>query len=162
MLELSELYQTSFDRVDIDRAMTANRVRKFLRSNFQVYLARAGMHKADLSSPSFESIGSSGSVKNGQEAKLMKIFDYENKCLAVYKAIEGCSHNLNYGIVNRDILECLYIQELTDSMTQDRLNIWGGAYWLKKQDALCEFADRVVVESIKLDTDIPELRVWRP
>lgn len=154
------VYQYSFEGTDIDKKQTAKTVKKFFKNQFPLYLARAGLHKSDLSSPSLSEGSAGDSSKNSAEGKMMQIFDYESKCLAVYNAIVGCSHSPNLGIFNRDILTCLYIKEMTDAMTQDFVNIWGSSYWDKKTDALCEFSERIQVEAFKLDTEIRDMRIW--
>lgn len=153
-------YETSLG-LDIDVYKTANNVRRFLENDFKLFLWRGGLHKVDLSSPSFDSVGSSGAVGNGQEQKIMKIFDYQSKALAIYQAIEQCEHNENLGVYSRDILHSLYVLDLTDVQTMERLLLAEATYYRKKRLALCEFADRVQVTAYKLDTDIPDLRYWR-
>lgn len=144
--------------VDIDRVATARNVRNFLANKFQTYLARGGLHRADLSSPKLEPTGVSSHGGNSAEASMIKIFDYQAKCGAVYTAIINCSENRNLVVYNRSILLNRYINDLTDRDVMSKLGISSSSYGEKKVVALCEFADWLPVIALRYDTQFCELR----
>lgn len=144
--------------VDIDRVVTASNVRKFFANKFQTYLARGGLHKADLSSPDLEPTGVTSNGGNSAETSMMKIFDYQAKCGAVYTAIINCSENRNLGVYNRSILLDRYINDLTDTDVMNKLGMSSSSYGEKKVVALCEFADWLPVIALRYDTKFDELR----
>lgn len=144
--------------VDIDRVVTARNVRNFFANKFQTYLARGGLHKADLSSPDLEPTGVTSHGGNSAETSMMKIFDYQAKCGAVYTAIINCSENRNLGVYNRSILLDRYINDLTDTDVMNKLGMSSSSYGEKKVVALCEFADWLPVIALRYDTKFDELR----
>lgn len=144
--------------IDIDRVATARNVRNFFANEFQTYLARGGVHKADLSSPRLEPTGVSSHGGNSAETAMMKIFDYQAKCAAVYTAIINCSENHNLGVYNRSILLDRYINDLTDTEAMNKLGISSSSYGEKKVVALCEFADWLPAIAPRYDTKFKELR----
>ena len=143
---------------DIDRLVTARNVRNFLDNKFQTYLARGGLHKADLSSPKLEPTGVSSHGGNSAETAMMKIFDYQAKCAAVYMAIMNCSENRNLGVYNQSILLDRYIKDLTDREVMNKLGISSSSYGEKKVVALCEFANWLPAIAPRYDTKFKELR----
>lgn len=144
--------------VDIDRLATARNVRIFLDNKFQTYLARGGLHRADLSSLKLEPTGVSSHGGNSAETAMMKIFDYQAKCGAIYTAIINCSENHNLGVYNRSILLNRYINDLTDRDAMNKLGISSSSYGEKKVVALCEFADWLPAIAPRYDTQFCELR----
>lgn len=145
--------------IDIDRLVTARNVRNFLDIKFPTYLARGGLHKADLSSPKLDPTGvPSSHGGNSAETAMMKIFDYQAKCKAIYTAIMNCSENRNLGVYNRSILLNRYISNLTDTDVMNKLGMSSSSYGEKKVVALCEFADWLPVIAIRYDTKFKELR----
>lgn len=144
--------------VDIDRVATARNVRNFFANKFQTYLARGGLHKADLSSPKLEPTGVTSHGGNSAETAMMKIFDYQAKCGAVYTAIINCSENHNISVYNRSILLDRYINDLTDKDVMNKIGISSSSYGEKKVVALCEFADWLPVIALRYDTKFGELR----
>lgn len=144
--------------VDIDKNVTTKNVRRFFRVNFITYLNRAGLHSADLSSAQLDPTGISSRGKNSSEEKMMRIFDYQAKCGAIYFAIIDCMENDNLGVFNQKILKYRYIDNIPDSKVQERLGISPASYGEKKASALIEFADRLPVWGRKFDTKFPELR----
>ena len=88
---------------------TASKVNDFLHNDLKEYLANAGMHKADLSSPQLTPDAVSHSNSNSAEGSIMKIFDYENKCWAVGCAINNCNR------INRQILKSSVIKDISDA-----------------------------------------------
>lgn len=144
--------------VDIDRVITARNVRNFLANNFPTYLARGGLHKADLSSPKLEPTGITSHGGNSAENAMMKMFDYQAKCGAIYTAIMNCNENRNLGVYNRSILFERYINDLTDTAVMTKLGMSSSSYGEKKVVALCEFADWLPVIALRYDTKFSELR----
>lgn len=144
--------------IDIDRVITARNVRIFLDNRFPTYLARGGLHKADLSSPKLEPTGVSSHGGNSAETAMMKIFDYQAKCKAIYEAIANCSENRNLGVYNRSILFSRYVSDLTDTEVMIKLGMSSSSYGEKKVVALCEFADWLPVIAVRYDTKFKELR----
>lgn len=146
--------------IDIDKVATAANASDFLEGTFQTYLNRAGLHRADLSSPKMDITGVSAHGGNSAESGMMKIFDYEAKCWAIYKAIDNCRENKNKRIYSRSILIDLYIKELEPWQIKERLGLSDSSYKIRRQKALCEFADRLPVWAYRLDTHFPELRKY--
>lgn len=144
--------------VDIDRVVTARNVRNFLANIFPTYLARGGLHKADLSSPKLEPTGIVSHGSNSAEASMMKIFDYQAKCGAIYTAIMNCGENPNLGVYNKSILFERYVNDLTDTAVMTKLGMSSSSYGEKKVAALCEFADWLPVTAMRYDTRFKELR----
>lgn len=147
--------------VDIDKKKTASNVRKFFAGEFLTYLSRAGLHSTDLSSANLDPTGIASRGKNSAESNIMKIFDYEAKCGAVYRCAQDCRENENLGIYNRKILIYRYFQNIPDGDVKDRLGISSTAYAEKKLSALIDFADRLPVWAYKFDTKLPELREFK-
>lgn len=145
--------------VDIDPVITARNVRNLLDKKFPTYLARGGLHKADLSSPKLDLTGITSHGGNSAENAMMKIFDYQAKCVAIYEAIINCSENHNLGVYNRSILFDRYIiDDLTDTDVMHKLGMSSSSYGEKKVIALCEFADWLPVIALRYDTKFNELR----
>lgn len=155
------IVEYNLENVEIDRNLTAANVRYFLSNTFINYLAKAGLHKADLSSPKLDLSGVSAHGKNSAENQMFRIFDYENKCFAINSAINNCWENPNLNIRNKTILHDRYIEELTDWQVQQKVGLSGASYREKKRDALCEFADRIEVEACRYDTRIPNLHSYK-
>ena len=151
--------------VDLNVNATVNKARNFLKNDFETYLSRAGMHRSDLanislSSPQLSVTGGGGSAGNGEETKIMQLFDYEAKCGAVYRTIEDCSNNPNLNDYNREILEYTYLLRLRDSDIAERIGLSESTVRAKRREALCDFANRIIKWQVKFDTKIPELRVF--
>lgn len=141
--------------VQLDKVATASNVTDFLHNNLDELLANAGMHKADLSSPQLTGMGASHSLENSAESNMLKIFDCENKCWAIGCAINNCDKT------SRQILQSSIIQELSDSQQISTLNYSDRTYYRKKQEALCEFANRLQFWAFKFDTHIEDLRIYK-
>ena len=146
--------------IDIDKVETAANASDFLEGAFITYLNRAGLHKTDLSGPQMDLAGAHAHSGNPAEKKMMDIFDYEAKCKAIYKAIDNCRENRNKRIYSRSILIDLYIKELEPWQVKERLGLSDSSYKVRKQSALCEFADRLPVWAYKAHTHLPELRKY--
>ncbi|WEV42977.1 DUF1492 domain-containing protein [Lactobacillus sp. ESL0684] len=151
----------SLEQVDINRNKTAEKVRDFLNKDFIHYLDKAGLHKADLSSPQLDPTGVSSHGGNSAEYKMVQIIDYENKCKAIITAIKNCRENVGRGVRNRTILQDVYLKELENWQVQERLGLSEAAYYAKKQAALCEFADRIEVWAVRFGTHIPDLHIYQ-
>lgn len=148
------------ENVNIDKNKTAQNVRDFLDNEFQTYLNRSGLHRYDLSSPQIDPTGVIAHGGNSQESKMMQIFDYQAKCVAIYEAIEDCIENKNMHKWHRTILHNRYIDELEDWQIAQRLSISSSRYREIKSNALCEFADRLPVWAYRYGTQLPDLRVY--
>ena len=134
---------------------TASKVNDFLHDDLIEYLANAGMHKADLSSPQLAPDAVSHSNSNTAEGNIMKIFDYENKCWAVGCAINNCNR------INRQILKSSIIKNMSDAEQIMNIGYSDRTFYRKKQEALCEFANRIQYWAFKFNTNIEELRVYQ-
>lgn len=134
---------------------TASKVNDFLHNDLKEYLANAGMHKADLSSPQLTPDAVSHSNSNSAEGNIMKIFDYENKCWAVGCAINNCNR------INRQILKSSIIKDMSDAEQIMNIGYSDRTFYRKKQEALCEFANRIQYWAFKFNTNIKELRVYQ-
>lgn len=141
--------------MQLDKVATASNVTDFLHNNLADYLANAGMHKADLSSPQLTGMGASHSLENSAESNMLRIFDSENKCWAIGCAINNCDRT------SRQILQSSIIHDLSDTQQISRLNYSDRTYYRKKQDALCEFANRLQFWAYKFDTRIEDLRIYK-
>lgn len=148
------------ENIGIDKNETAEKVRCFLDDEFQTYLNRAGLHRTDLSSPKMDITGITAHGGNSQEAKVMKIFDYEAKCMAIYKTIDNCQENKNLHVYHRSILYDRFILQLEDWQVAQRINLSASRYRDIKQDALCEFAERLPVWAYRLGTRLKDLVVY--
>lgn len=146
--------------IDIDRNKTAENVRDFLDGQFQTYLNRAGLHRTDLSSTQLDPTGVTSHGGNSAERKMMKIFDYEAKCMAIYAAIDNCQENPNLRIFNRSILYDSYILLLENWQIEERLGLSSSRLREKKRAALCEFADRLPVWAFRKKTKLPDLHAY--
>jgi ArpU family phage transcriptional regulator len=145
--------------LDIDQKETANRVRIFFKYTFPNYLIKAGFHRTDLSSPQLDLTGVASHSGNGVENKMMKILDMQNRCKAIYQAIDHCSDSPSQPF--RTILKALYIDELKDWQVANKVKYSDSRYSDLKRYALCQFADSIETWKIKYDVDIPELNIYK-
>lgn len=144
--------------LDIDQAATAQSADSFLRHDFRKYLLRAGMRYSDLlSGTQLDPTGVASHGKNSAEKRLVKILDMQERCLAVYQAIEHCSDMQKQPY--RKILECLYFKHLTDYQTAIQVGYSKSRLSDLKKNALCEFADAIDTWKVYYDVDIPDLKV---
>lgn len=158
---MNDYVSYNLENIELNRVETAYKAKKFLLNDFQTYLNRAGTHRADLKSVQLEPTGVKSHGKNSAEANMFQIFDYESKCLAIYKAIEDCTENPALSMYNRDILHFTYIDLLKEWQVAQRIGLSQSRTRYKKQGALCEFAERLPKWSLYYDTRLPDLRVWK-
>ena len=143
--------------IDIDQKKTAQKVRDFFKFNFEHYLIRAGYHRTDLSSPQLDPTGIMSHGGNSAENKMASIFDAQDKCQAVYHAIEQCADSPQQPF--RTILKALYLDKMKDWQVAAKVQYSDSRYNDLKKYALCQFADTIVTWKIIYDVDIPELKV---
>ena len=145
--------------IDIDQKKTAQKVRNFFKYNFEHYLIRAGYHRTDLSSPQLDPTGIMSHGGNSAENKMASIFDAQDKCQAVYHAIEKCADSSKQPF--RTILKSLYIEELTDWQVAAKVQYSDSRYSDLKRYALCQFADTIDTWKTIYNVKIPELKVFK-
>lgn len=143
----------------LNKVATARNVRHFLVEDFQLYLNRAGLRRIDLSSPQLDDTGVT-THNNSAEKKMLKIFDYQHKCIAVYQAICNCTDSEEQHIYHRTVLLDRYIKLLEDWKIYTKIGLSASRYRQVKQDALCEFAECLPVSAAKKGTEIRELRAF--
>lgn len=141
--------------VELDKVKTASTVNDFLNNELLDYLANAGMHRTDISSPQLNATGSNHSSSNSAEEKMLKIFDYQNKCWAIGSTINNCSET------SRKILKASVINATSDIQQISALNYSDRTFYRKKQEALCEFAQRLQYWAYRYDTNISDLRIFK-
>ena len=145
--------------IDIDQKLTAGRVRNFFKYNFTKYLIKAGYHRTDLSSPQLDLTGVASHGKNSAEMKMAAIFEAQDKCKAIYKAIDHCSDSSRQPF--RTILKSLYIDGLEDWQVALKVQYSDSRYSDLKRYALCQFADTIDTWKTVYDVSIPELRIFK-
>lgn len=137
------------DAMDIDQKATANKVRNFLKFDFDRYLNFAGLNPSDLSviddthlsSPSLDASGvSSHGGINHAETSMLRIIEAENACKAIYHAIMKCRDGGRKPY--KTILSEVYLKGMNDTAVQGLLGYESSQYDVIKRRALCEFADR--------------------
>lgn len=144
--------------VGIDQRATARKVRIFLKYTFSDYLIKAGYHRTDLTSPQLDVAGiSAHGGSNSAESKMMRIFDMQNRCKAVYHAISCCKDSSKQPF--RTILKSLYIDELEDWQVADKIGYSDSRYDDLKRYALCQFADAIDTWKTLYEVNIPDLKV---
>lgn len=143
--------------IDIDQKLTAQKVRDFFKYNFEHYLIRAGYHRTDLSSPQLDPTGIMSHSGNSVEAKMATIFEAQDKCQAVYHAIDQCADSSKQPF--RTILKSLYIDELSDWQVAAKVQYSDSRYGDLKRYALCQFADTIDTWKLIYNVKIPELKV---
>ena len=143
--------------IDIDQKLTAQKVRDFFKYNFEHYLIRAGYHRIDLSSPQLDPTGIMSHSGNSAEAKMATIFEAQDKCQAVYHAIDQCADSSKQPF--RTILKSLYIDELSDWQVAAKVQYSDSRYGDLKRYALCQFADTIDTWKLIYNVKIPELKV---
>lgn len=148
----------SYEGRKLNKVATARNVRHFLAEDFQLYLNRSGLQRVDLSSPQLDSSGVIAHGSNSAEKSMMRVFDYQAKCFAIYKAIDTCLDSQERHIYHRTILYSRYIKLLDDWKIYNRIGLSPARYRQVKQDALCEFAERLPVWALKQNTEIRDLR----
>lgn len=151
------------DGMAIDQRATASRVRKFLKHDFERYLAYAGLNPTDLSviddthlsSPKMDASGVSahGGV-NHQEESNLRIMKAEKACHAVVRAIGNCRDGSRTPY--RTILRECYLKGLDDQKVMVLLGYEHSWFDQLKRRAECEFADRW--DRWKLYYDVDYLR----
>lgn len=141
--------------VELDKVKTASMVNDFFSNELLDYLANAGMHRTDISSPQLTATGGSHSGGNSAEEKMLKIFDYQNKCWAIGSTINNCSDT------SRKILKASVINATSDIQQIASLNYSDRTFYRKKQEAYCEFAMRLQYWAYRYDTNISDLRIFK-
>lgn len=144
---------------DIDQIKTAKQVRNFLKYDFASYLLKAGYHRTDLGSPQLNLTGISAHAGNAAESKMMRIFDMQNRCKAIYQAMEHCFNSPSHPYST--ILKSLYIDELKDWQVANLIGYSDSRYDDLKRYALCQFADTIEPWQVVYDVDFPELKIWK-
>ena len=145
--------------IDIDQKLTAQKVRDFFKYNFEHYLIRAGYHRTDLSSPQLDPTGIMSHSGNSAEAKMATIFEAQDKCQAVYHAIDQCADS--WRCVEETVLKSLYIDGLEDWQVALKVQYSDSRYSDLKRYALCQFADTIDTWKTVYDVSIPELRIFK-
>ncbi|MDF7683504.1 DUF1492 domain-containing protein [Lactobacillus sp. ESL0679] len=143
--------------LNINQKETANRVRIFFKYTFPNYLIKAGLHRTDLKSPQLNPTGIAVHGRNSAEIRMAQIFDMQDKCRAVYQAIDHCSDSQNQPF--RTILKALYIDELKDWQVADKVKYSDSRYGDLKRYACCQFADTIETWKVIYDVDIPDLKI---
>ncbi|WEV40342.1 ArpU family phage packaging/lysis transcriptional regulator [Lactobacillus sp. ESL0681] len=144
--------------LDIDQTKTAKKVRDFFKYTFPNYLVKAGFHRTDLSSPQLDPTGIAVHGGNSAESKMAHIFEMQDRCKAVYQAINYCSDSQKQPF--RTILKALYIDELEDWKVAAKVQYSDSRYGDLKRYALCQFADSLETQKTRYGVDIPELKVF--
>lgn len=143
--------------LDIDQKATSKKVRAFFKYTFSDYLIKAGYHRTDLSSPQLDPTGVAVHGKNSAENKMVHILDMQDRCKAVYQAIDHCADSTKQPF--RTILKALYIDELEDWQVAVKVQYSDSRYTDLKRYALCQFADTIETWKTLYNVDIPEMRV---
>lgn len=147
------------DNLEVDSKATANNVRNFLTFKFEHFQNYAGLNVSDLSvvddshlsSPKMDASGvSSHGGINHTESSFNRIMEAEQACKAIYKSIKNCRNNSRQPY--QDILTKAYLENEDDYKIQSELGYGESQYFIKKRQALCEFADRF--EKWKRECDI--------
>lgn len=144
--------------LDINQKATAKKVREFFKYTFPDYLIKAGYHRTDLSSPQLDPTGVAVHGINSSENKMMLIINMQERCRAVYQAIDHCADNSKQPF--RTILKALYIDELDDWKVAQKVQYSDSRYSDLKRYALCQFADTIQTWATLYDVYIPNLLVF--
>lgn len=137
------------DNLEVDSKATAKNVRNFLTFKFEHFQNYAGLNVSDLSvvddshlsSPKMDASGvSSHGGINHTESSFNRIMEAEQACKAIYKTIKNCRNGGRTPY--QDILAKVYLQHEDDYKVQGELGYEDSQYFVKKRQALCEFADR--------------------
>lgn len=137
------------DNLEVDAKATANNVKNFLTFKFEHFQNYAGLNVSDLSvvddshlsSPKMDASGvSSHGGINHTESSFNRIMEAEQACKAIYKTIKNCRNGGRTPY--QKILSEAYLQNMEDYKIQQELGYEDSQYYIKKRQALCEFADR--------------------
>ncbi|MDF7683389.1 DUF1492 domain-containing protein [Lactobacillus sp. ESL0679] len=141
----------------LDNVKTAKNVRNFFQTVFPDYLIEAGYHRTDLKTSQINQTGIASHNGNSAEQKMKHIYNMQNKCKAVYQAIDSLPNKPKQPF--KAILSEVYLDELEDWKVMQKVGYAKTNYGRLKQQALCQFAKALEVQKIKYDADIPNLEV---
>lgn len=144
---------------EIDPIKTAHNVRIFFETVFPDYLIEAGYHRTDLKT---HQINQNGVVShNGLDAegKMKHIYIMQNKCKAVYQAINSLPDKPKQPF--KTILSRLYLDELENWKVAAGIGYSSSKYYDLKQKACCKFAKAIAVQKIMYNVTIPDLQVFK-
>lgn len=151
----------NFKEIEMDRKRTAAKVRDFLSDSFQTYLNKAGIHRTDLSSPKMDPSGVASHSGNSAEEGMQRIFDYELKSWVIYQTMLNCTENENLHAYHRTILIDKYVKLKEDWEIADEIGLSVSRCRDIKNNALCEFAERLEPMAIRNHVRFPRLIVYK-
>ncbi|MBW8451655.1 ArpU family transcriptional regulator [Lactobacillus paragasseri] len=146
--------------LSIDMEKTARRAAGFLKYTFPEYVKGAALSLDDLSGQPFTGMPASHSATNSQEKKLERAWNRveqnELKAVTVYQTIILCQKSPTYPY--KQILLNKFVKRLPDWRIQPIVGYSNSQYYLKRRDALCEFAELLEAKKVKNDCfDLPNL-----
>ncbi|WP_195589356.1 ArpU family phage packaging/lysis transcriptional regulator [Lactobacillus paragasseri] len=146
--------------LSINMEKTAGRATGFLKYTFPEYVRGAALSLDDLAGQPFTGMPASHSAANSQEKKLdrawKKVEKNELKAATVYQTILLCQKSPTYPY--QQILLSKFVKKLPDWKIQPIVGYSNSQYYLKRRDALCEFAELLNSKKVKNGCfDIPDL-----
>lgn len=119
----------------IEIKKTEDKVERYLEEEFPRLVVQAGYSMLEVQSPKFDSVGSSGSVRNSMEDRIVGHFDAQPKVIQTVNAINRCPK------ISKKILWSLYVKEMSNREAQLSIGYSRSQYGKLKKRALLWFAD---------------------
>lgn len=139
-----------------DSKKTADKVRNFLGSQLDHYLALSGKHRGDLKSPVSDGQPKGSPIGNAAEDHALRVWFAEQVVDCVSRAMCDCTAS------SQKLLLGKYADSLTSYQTAELLNSSASTFTREQENALNEFADRFEYQLVKheLDKDVDDLHVY--
>ena len=134
-LKKAQQFQLQFSGMEVDTIKTAEKVRKFFKSDYQKLLRVAGVQSSFIKSPVISDDSQSPSFGNGIEDKLVKKLYAQETLVCVSRAISVLSYE------SKQILLGAYVDRLEVWKMCELIGCERAQYQNKKRRAENEFAD---------------------
>lgn len=144
---------------NINKKETAYNANKFLLNDFERYLSFSGTNRSLISSPTFSLEPIARSSENGQEHKVMKIIEAQQTVVTVVETINACSSSPSEPY--KQILKFKYLDKLKNWEVSQKIGFGTTRYKELKDNALCEFADRLEFYAMRNKVDLPDLHIYK-
>ncbi|CAJ1179684.1 hypothetical protein CPR19088_GLDEOEPO_01359 [Companilactobacillus paralimentarius] len=122
---------------ELNEEETLKNVKYYFEHEFPRLKARSHMNIASLQSPSFDTVGTSGTARNTQEDKVMGQLWAMDLVKATYKVVRNCPNNHKF----RTILEECFLYGKGNTGALDAVNYETSRYFECKRAAMLYFAD---------------------
>lgn len=143
---------------NINKKETAYNTNKFLLNDFEHYLSFSGTNRSLISSHTFSLEPIAKNSENGQEHKVIKIIEAQQTVITVVETINACSSSPSEPY--KQILKFKYLDKLKNWEVSQKIGFGTTRYKELKENALCEFADRLEFYAMKNRVDLPDLHIY--